>query len=346
VLLSTTVEERRAFFDDLEPALVAANFRRLTDAEVDTDTATSGRVRARVLVPAEAYEDVRFYGRGRRQRRYEIETWFGLRKEGVEEPVYDHVVFAAIATNAPVKGKSALGRLKPGALYLKLFRDIPQGDLSTLYPNARVVMKHLDQLLIGVPALVGGIPILLNIIPTLTVLFIVLGAYLGVAGAVEEDSMKKALAAMSGLGALVGFLLRQWTKYERQKLRYQKQVLDNAYFNTVNNNRGFFDFVIGASEESEVKEALLAYAFLADHADPRSEAALDAEIEAWLKELTGVEIDFEVDDALRKLRELDLLVETPEGLDVVDPATAQTRCRAAWDRLASEVTETTTTPSF
>lgn len=195
-------------------------------------------------------------------------------------------------------------------------------------------MKLRDKLIIGVPALVGGVPILLNIIPTLTVLLIVLGAYLGVSGTVQEDSVKQALAALSGLGALGGFMIRQWTKYERQKLRYQKQVLDNAYFNNINNNRGFFDFVIGASEDSEVKEALLAYAFLADHPEPLTRDALDAEIESFLHRITGVDVDFEIDDALRKLRAIGLLSEREGGLDVPGPAAAEERCSAVWKTLA------------
>lgn len=329
---------RQRLFKELEPALIAANFRPLTAAELDPDANCHGRVGARIVVPHETYDEVRFYGRGRRTRRIALRRWFGLRQREVEAPVYDFVVFCAAASTDPAIPARLRGRLRPGGLYLKLFRDIPQADLATLYPNAKVVMKLLDKLVIGVPAVVGGVPILLNIVPTLTVLLIVLGAYLGISGTVEEDSVKQALAALSGLGALGGFLVRQWTKYERQKLRYQKQVLDNAYFNNINNNRGFFDFVIGASENSEAKEALLAYAFLADHPEPLSPEVLDAEIEAFLRGLTGADVDFERDDALRKLRDFGLLTETEAGLDVVGPALAEERCRAAWAELAERVT--------
>ena len=36
------------------------------------------------------------------------------------------------------------------------------------------------------PALLGGVPILLNLVPTLAVLFLVLGFYLGISVAVED----------------------------------------------------------------------------------------------------------------------------------------------------------------
>ncbi|WP_112323900.1 DUF3754 domain-containing protein [Oceanibium sediminis] len=326
------------FLDQLEKSLQAANFRRLTEQEVGVDSAAAGRVRARVVVPHTTYGAVRFYGRGRWMQTYTLKSFFGLRKQLVKEPVYDFVVFAAAAADDSTLAPRERGRLRPGALYLKLFRDIPQGDLTTLYPNARVVMKLFDKLVIGVPAIVGGLPILINIVPTVTVLLIVLGAYLGISGTVEEDSLKQALAALSGLGALGGFLLRQWTKYERQKLRYQKQVLDNAYFNTINNNRGFFDFVIGASEDSEVKEAILAYVFLSEADGPLSEAELDSRIECWLRVETGKDIDFEVDDALRKLRALGVLVERDGRFSAVPGLDAEAACRALWARMAEEVT--------
>lgn len=337
--------QRQAFFERMEPALIAANFRRLTSAELDPAKSTSrGRVVAQIAVPDDDYAEVRFYGRGRRESRFSIRRFFGMQEVELQGHVYDYVVFCAAAAN-PLPKNDRKSRLRPGALYLKLFRDIPQGDLTTLYPNAKVVMKLQDKLIIGVPALVGGIPILINILPALTVLFIVLGAYLGISGTVEEDSLKKALAALSGLAALAGFLLRQWTKYERQSLRYQKQVLDNAYFNNINNNRGFFDFLIGASEDSEVKEALLAYQFLAEADAPMNEAELDAQIEAWLRDRTGHDVDFEVDDALRKLRDLDLVTETDGRLSAVPRGLAEQRCRAAWEVLADKLSDPRSVPA-
>jgi hypothetical protein len=88
------------------------------------------------------------------------------------------------------------------------------------------------------------------------------GFYLGVAAAVEHDELKRAFAAMSGLAALIGFVMRQWLRYQRQSLKHQKELTDNIYFRNVNNNAGIFDYMIGAAEEQECKEAFLAYYFL------------------------------------------------------------------------------------
>ena len=66
--------------------------------------------------------------------------------------------------------------------------------------------------MLGVPALIGGIPILLKLASTVTVLFLVAGFYLGLSSAVRDDDMAGALAAVSGLVALGGFIVGQWMR--------------------------------------------------------------------------------------------------------------------------------------
>ena len=65
-------------------------------------------------------------------------------------------------------------------MLIKYFRNIASADLNALFPNVRVVMSTFDKLLLAVPALAGGIPILLNLWSTVTVLFLVVGFYLGI----------------------------------------------------------------------------------------------------------------------------------------------------------------------
>src|SRR6185312_17552833 len=118
--------------------------------------------------------------------------------------------------------RSRKTKVRPGAVLLKYFRDIARTDLNALFPDVRVVMGLRDRLMLGVPALVGGIPILLKLASTLTVLFVVAGFYLGLHGSVKDADTAGALAAVSGLVALGGFIVRQWVKFQRQSLIYQK----------------------------------------------------------------------------------------------------------------------------
>ena len=169
---------------------------------------------------------------------------------------------------------------------------------------------------LGLPAIAGGIPILINIYTTITVLFLVLGFYLGVSATVEDKDMKAALAALSGLVALGGFVLRQWVKYQRQSLRYQIELTDNIYYRNVNNNAGVFDYLIGAAEEQECKEAFLAYYFLLAAGPPTTQGELDRHVEKWLKATFRVDVDFEVAEALAKLERLKLLRRDGDKLTV------------------------------
>ena len=142
--------------------------------------------------------------------------------------------------------------------------------------------------------------------------------------------MKSALAALSGLVALGGFLMQQWVKYQRQSLKYQKELTDNVYYRNINNNAGIFDYIIGAAEEQECKEAFLAYYFLGTAPSAPTQDELDQRIESWLKETFAVDIDFEVDDALAKLDRLGLLRRSGERLAVPPPAQALVRLDQVW----------------
>jgi hypothetical protein len=67
--------------------------------------------------------------------------------------------------------------------------------------------------------------------------------------------------------------------------------------------------LIDSAEEEEYKEAMLAYYFLwrgGSDTDSWDIPRLDARIESFLREKTGMEINFEVSDALQKLFRLGL----------------------------------------
>ena len=211
---------------------------------------------------------------GRRPRSAE---WFGLRRREVEIDVYDHLVLMVMVkpegeiASARLRRHLAKSRLRPGTILIKYFRDIARSDLNMLFPDVRVVLSLFDKLFLGLPGIAGGIPLLLKLLPAVSVLFAVIAAYLGVSGTVHEDDTRQALAAVSALVALGGYLTRQWLKYQRQSLKYQKEISDNVYFRNINNNAGALDYIVGAAEEQECKEAFLAYYFLATAAAPMTQ---------------------------------------------------------------------------
>jgi hypothetical protein len=274
-----------------------------------------------IETPTEDYREIRFFHRGHHTEPVEVSTWFGLHKRRVDVRVYDHVVVMVMIKRESELSKRQLKRLaknklRPGSILIKYFRNIARSDLNMLFPEVRVVMSAFDKVVLGLPAIAGGIPILLNLLPTVTMLFLVIGFYLGITGEVEQDAVKKAFAAVSGIAALGGFILRQWLRYQAQSLKYQKQIADNVYFRNINNNAGIFDYVIGTAEEQESKEVFLAYYFLLTSSEPLTQVELESRVERWLKERFGLDIEFAVNDALRMMNDLELLKRSGDTLSV------------------------------
>ncbi len=336
----TPAELERAYADLLESfhaVLKGANFTEMSHAEIEQAHRERVMMKVEVEAPVEDFREVRFFRRGHHRETVESSLWFGLRKHRHEVTVYDDVVlFVAMKPEAEIASKRERKRLRarkivPGSVLIKYFRNIAATDLNALFPNVRVVMSLFDKLALSVPALAGGIPILINLASTVTVLFLVIGFYLGIVAAVEHDEMKTAFAALSGLVALVGFIMRQYLRYQRQSLKYQKELTDNIYFRNVNNNAGIFDYMIGAAEEQECKEAFLAYYFLSTAKTPPTQAALDKTIETWLKTALAVDVEFEVEDALAKLERLHLLKRDGERLSVPPAGETLARLDRAWD---------------
>jgi hypothetical protein len=337
----------RSYLDlvqSLDRVLKDANFIELPHPEIADAHRRRTVLQVEVEAPFRDFREVRFYRRGRHTEQFEVSEWFGLRRRKVEAEVYDDVVLlAAMKSPAEIGSQRELRtlerrKIRPGSVLLKYFRNIANSDLHALFPNVRVVMSNWDKLVLGVPAIAGSIPILLNLYATITVLFLVIGVYLGfgAAAAVADKDMKTALAAMSGLVALGAFVLRQWMKYQRQSLKYQIELTNNFYYRNINNNAGIFDYVIGAAEEQECKEVFLAYYFLNTASSPPTADELDGRIEAWLRQTFGVDLDFEVEVALARLDRLGLLSREGEQLLVSPSDRAIYKLHDVWANLLSD----------
>jgi len=314
--------------ETLVGVLQKADFVEVSSDDVARSHREHPVLRVEVEIPTDDYREVRFFRRGHHRATVETTRWFGLRKREVEIDVYDHLVLMVMVkpqgeiNSKRLRRHLAKSRLRPGTILIKYFRDVARSDLGMLFPDVRVVLSLFDKLSLGLPGIAGGIPLLLKLLPAVSVLFVVIAAYLGISGTVHEDEAKEALAAVSAVVALGGYLMRQWLKYRHQSLKYQKEVSDNVYFRNINNNAGALDYLVGSAEEQECKEAFLAYYFLATAQVPLTQDALESEVEDWLKERFGVAAEFEVTGALAKLERLTLLHRDGDTLAVLPIADA------------------------
>ncbi|MCW5701682.1 MAG: DUF3754 domain-containing protein [Bradyrhizobium sp.] len=333
----------RELIDEFVRVLTDANFIEVSHEEITKAFAEGARVRVKIKAPIDDYRDVRMFRRGSHMETIKVPAWFGLRRRSLEVKVYDDVVLM-VATKpggmnetdnrlALLSARRGGQKVRSGAVLLKYFRHIARADLNALLPNVRVVRGLFDHLVLGVPAILGGVPILIKLASTMTVLFLVAGFYLGLSGTIHDKDMDQALAALSGLLALGAFMLRQWGNFHRQSLIHQKQLTDNVYYRNVNNNSGIFTYLIGEAEDQDWKEVLLGYYGLLTETGPVTREALDARIEEFLARAIGVSADFDVDHALSRLRGYDLVVETGDGLMAAPLADALARLDREWKGL-------------
>jgi hypothetical protein len=317
----------RAYADlvqSLDKILKNANFEELPHDDVVEAHRNRAALRVEVKAPHDDFREVRFYRRGRHVEQFEVAEWFGLRRRRVKSDVFDDVVLlVAMKTPAEIGSRRELRLLNrrkivPGSVLLKYFRNIACGDLYALFPNARVVMSTFDKAFLGLPAIAGGIPILLKLYATISVLFLVAEIFLGGSKSVADTDMKTAFAALMGIVALGGFATQQWLKYQHRSLEYHMELTDNIYYRNINNNAGVFDYIIGTAEDQETKEAMLAYHFVRTAPTPPTAAELARRVEAWLSKTFGINLDFEITNALATLERFGLL-RREEGRLFVSP---------------------------
>jgi Protein of unknown function (DUF3754) len=335
-----------AAFDKFEAALndvlTKANFREIEPDTVETRAATRLLTGLHVKASLAGIRRIRYYARGSHMENFDVKAWLGLRKKKIDaEVLNDTVVVVSFKSDSEIeradkKAFAAMRRgVRPGAALIKHFRNMASAELVTLHPGATCSMRPHDQFFLAAPALAGGVPVLINLWPALTVLFAVLAAYFGAHGAIEDSDLKRAIAAISGLVAVGAFVGRQWMKYERQTLKYQKQLADTVYFRNIANNVGVLDLLVGAGADQDVREAIIAYWMLVKADAPMTKEAIDAAAEAFLREKLSLSVDFEIGDALAKLERLGLVTRLGEAYAPISVADARVKLDARWDGLFS-----------
>jgi hypothetical protein len=329
-----------SFEHALGEALARANFTEIEADNVQTLGATRQLTGLNIKPSHAGIRRVRFFARGIRPERVVVRSMFGMRQRGIDtEIMSDVVVLVGFKGDEELsrEDRKAFARMRrgvrPGAALVKHFRNVAGPELVTLHPGARPSMRPRDQVFLAAPALAAGLPVALNLWPALTVLFAVLAAYLGARGVIEESELKRALAALSGLFAVGAFVMRQRLKYEAQTLRYQKRLADTVYFRNIANNAGVIDLLIGAGEEQDSKEAMVAYALLAKAGHAMGKGELDMAAEQFIHTHLNLELNFEIGDALEKLERLNLVRREDGNYRAVPPSEALVRLDAAWDNL-------------
>ena len=330
---------RQDFIAGMERLLVQANFVRLSRDDVQRLLIERSPYGLHLNVDLSEFDEALLYYRGTGViAREERNPWrLYLIKERFEVPIFERLFLllklkpeeariAEITAAGADRGRAARMLRKARAhlplgvssdhIYVKMFKRIPQIDLEMLFPNTKIAFRPFDKIKLMVTA--GG------------------GTVAGVTG-----TATKLLAATNpftlafGIAGLSAVIFRQVMNFFNTRNRYMMVLAQNLYFCSLANNHGALTLIADRAEEEDVKEDMLLYAFLARYPskyDALSE--IKESVTSFLKERCGVSVNFDAEDALRRLLADGLVRADEEGnLTAIAPDEARAQLDTLWDRL-------------
>jgi len=294
----------------LTAILNAANFQKITKTDLEEALKEESLFKIRLRVEFKDFEEVLFYQRGESTKEETLVKYFGLKKEPITFTNYERVViYIKFKEQDYFKAKKQKNLyFTPGSTIIKLFQNVPKADLEMLFPNSEVRMKPIDKLIIGVPAAVSGIVLTATKLGgTILLIAAAISFWLGLTQTEVKIEQQHLIALALGLATLGGFLFKQINKFKNRKIKFMKALSDNLYFKNLDNNTGVFHHLVDTAEEEEFKEAILAYYFLLAEDRDLTITQLDETIERWFENKHNCRINFEIEDALKKLERWDLV---------------------------------------
>ena len=313
-------ETADVLFHEFGELLERANYRRLTEADIDRALDAASDWGIHLKIDLEIFERLDLYARGdtvtHRARRRLRKLY---RPEMVELPIYERLIII-FRLNRKLRAEDPA---EINTIYLKMFKNIPQMDLDMLLPGSRIKMSRLDHGKILVPTLSGVAIAIFKLAKGVALL--------------ATLTLNNVLAFLGLVGGTIGYGLKSLFGYLRTKDKYQLNLTRSLYYQNLDNNAGVIFRLLDEAEEQELREAILAYYLLWRRAPESgwSSEQLDQAAETFVHEQIEREIDFEIDDALDKLLRLGLAFQVNDQTQwkAIAPVEAVRRMDVAWDNL-------------
>ncbi|RED22074.1 uncharacterized protein DUF3754 [Flavobacterium cutihirudinis] len=322
------------FKETLLTVLEQGNYRKIDQQTLNEAFKDSDLIGLNLSIDLNAFKDYELYVRGHHKSKEKVKKYFFWKKE-IEIEYYDRVLIYLHYndTNFLKEKKVKVGKMpfEPGSVVLKIFKRVPKNDLETIFPNAIPRMSLKDKMLLWVPGIFGGISLLsAKVIPALINMY---DAY-ETGEAIDLLNSKTSLnQGLIALGILSAYCFRQYNNFVNKKIRYSKLLSDSLYFKNIGNNSGAFYSLLNSSEEEVLKETILAYSFLYKSESPLTAEELDSQIETWFNEELNTDLDFNVKNALSKLKSIGLGIENDGKWSVIDLDKALVTIDELWDNV-------------
>jgi len=113
-----------------------------------------------------------------------------------------------------------------------------------------------------------------------------------------------------------GYGLKTFFGFKKMKESYISDLARRLYFCNLDNNIGVLRSVVDMAVEEELEEAVIAWCILDAEKKMIPEEEVKRRAEDYLARTYGLDVDYEIGDALRKLVDRKLLLRTEDGLSV------------------------------
>ncbi|MFK7769889.1 MAG: DUF3754 domain-containing protein [Mariniblastus sp.] len=310
--MDETIRNRLAntLIDRVSGLLFSAHYKRLTRQELESAIEIGWQWGVQLEVDFDLFDRLEIFARGYRTVEVSRRRWQNFyRKETIELPEFQRLIMAFRVNPDPDEEKSKGKKnnnpdetlLSHKFVYLKTFKNIPETDLEILLPGSKVRLTKLDRAKIILPTLSGMAITGYKITRGLLVLALAF-------------TLKNLIVWAAVIGAVIGYVVKSVLSYFRTKTKYQFGLTQSLYLKNLDNNSSVIYRILNEAEEQELCEAILAYTILWKHSSTDAvrskggltEKELDDIVEAYLLKVTGIDVDFEVHDAIGKLARLGL----------------------------------------
>lgn len=289
-------------FDRITQILYSAHYHQLDREELRHAINIGYNWGVKLDVDMDVFDRLEIFARGWRTVTKKRRRWQNLfRLEDIELPEFHRLMIAFRLKKTTNKRTRVDEAMRTDAVYIKMFKNIPETDLEILLPGSKVRLSILDQGKILVPNLSSAAMTVFKIFRVGVFLTIVAAAMI----------IKWVLA----IAVLVGYVTKAVFGYFSTKEKYQFGLTKSLYLKNMDNNAGVIYRLFNEAEEQELCEAILAYAMLWQHnsATGLTDLQVDELAESYLRDTVNFQVEFDVYDALEKLSRLGLAKIDREG---------------------------------
>lgn len=335
---------QKRFMSEVEEMLTQANYVRIDPSDIELIMTKESHYGLDFNIELDAFEELLIYYRGASMRKDEkrVAAKF-FRKQEFDVPIYRRlfIVFKMKDEGTRVEELRKFLKLTrkearrmvrrrragippavfSGNIFIKSFKDMPRNDLEMVFPNTQVKFRLFDKIKLGVTS--GA------------------GAALGVATTAGKLALvaTNPIAAAGAAAGLGGVAFRQFMGFLNQRQRYMVVMAQNLYFHSLADNRSALTKLSDRAAEEDSKEEFLLYCVLCKELVHRNDlAAVDTAIEHVLKSSFGIDVDFDLEDALHRLMRDGIVREDNRGyLVTLGPEEAARRIDRLWDSFLDEL---------